>query len=78
LNVTGVEPAAMLLTRPRGSVYFFAMSTSFTAAALGAEGMSKDIDMYIGNGYAEGHVEHTFGMLRDFPALGALLARRYG
>jgi L-erythro-3,5-diaminohexanoate dehydrogenase len=34
--------------------------------------------MYIGNGYAEGHVEHTFGMLRDFPALGALLARRYG
>ena len=35
------------------------MSTSFTAAALGAEGMGRDIDMYIGNGYAEGHAEHS-------------------
>lgn len=78
VNVGGVEPAAVLLARPRGSVYFFAMSTSFTAAALGAEGMSRDIDMYIGNGYAEGHAEHTFELVRSQPALRSLFARRYG
>jgi L-erythro-3,5-diaminohexanoate dehydrogenase len=38
---TGVEPTAILVTRPRGRVYFFAMSTSFTAAALFAEGISR-------------------------------------
>jgi L-erythro-3,5-diaminohexanoate dehydrogenase len=78
VNVNGVEPAAILLTRPRGSTYFFAMSTSFTAAALVAEGMSKDIDMYIGNGYAEGHADETFDLVRSMPALAALLSRRYG
>ena len=59
VNVEGVEPSAILIARPRGKIYFFAMSTSFTAAALGAEGVGKDVDMYIGNGYAEGHAEHT-------------------
>ena len=77
VNVTGIEPTAILLTRPRGKVYFFATSTSFTAAALGAEGMSRDIDMYIGNGYAEGHAEHSLNLVRDFPALRSLLTARY-
>ena len=31
VNVDGVEPSAILLTKPRGKIYFFAMSTSFTA-----------------------------------------------
>jgi len=75
---TGVEPTAILVTKPRGRVYFFAMSTSFTAAALFAEGISKDIDMFIGNGYVEGHVEATFAQVRANPALRALLTQRYG
>jgi L-erythro-3,5-diaminohexanoate dehydrogenase len=75
---TGVEPTAILVTRPRGRVYFFAMSTSFTAAALFAEGISRDIDMFIGNGYVEGHVEATFELLRANAPLYALLLRRYG
>ena len=56
------------------------MSTSFTAAALGAEGIGKDIDMYIGNGYAEGHAEHTLDLVRASPALRerALTVDRYG
>jgi L-erythro-3,5-diaminohexanoate dehydrogenase len=74
----GVEPTAILVTRPRGKVYFFAMSTSFTAAALFAEGISRDIDMYIGNGYVEGHVEATFDLVRTQPKLRELLTRRYG
>jgi L-erythro-3,5-diaminohexanoate dehydrogenase len=78
VNVGGVEPTAILLTRPRGKIYFFAMSTSFTAAALSAEGMSQDIDMYIGNGYAEGHAEMTLELVRSSPPLRAVLERRYG
>ncbi|MET0591755.1 MAG: L-erythro-3,5-diaminohexanoate dehydrogenase [Polyangiaceae bacterium] len=74
----GVEPTAILVTKPRGKVYFFAMNTSFTAAALFAEGVSRDIDMYIGNGYTEGHVEATFDLVRAQPKLRELLTRRYG
>jgi L-erythro-3,5-diaminohexanoate dehydrogenase len=77
VDVQGIEPAAILLARPRGKVYFFATSTSFTAAALGAEGMGRDIDMYIGNGYAEGHAEHSLDLVRSHPALRELLTRRY-
>ena len=54
------------------------MSTSFTKAALGAEGVGKDVDLFIGNGYAHGHAEHTLAMLRDLPAVRALFERRYG
>ena len=67
----------MLSTRDRGVVYFFAMSTSFTKAALVAEGVGKDVDLFIGNGYAHGHAEHTLAMLRVY-ALRALFERRYG
>jgi L-erythro-3,5-diaminohexanoate dehydrogenase len=75
---SGVEPTAILVTRPRGRVYFFAMSTSFTAAALFAEGVSRDIDMFIGNGYVDGHVEATFDLVRAHPPLRDLFQRRYG
>jgi len=78
VNVQDAELAAVLATRERGVVYFFAMSTSFTRAALGAEGVSKDVDLFIGNGYAVGHAEHTLELLRSVPALLALFERRYG
>jgi len=78
VNVPDAELGAILATRDRGIVYFFAMSTSFTKAALGAEGVGKDVDLYIGNGYARGHAEHTLAMLRDMPAVRALFEKRYG
>jgi L-erythro-3,5-diaminohexanoate dehydrogenase len=78
VNVPDAELGAILATRDRGIVYFFAMSTSFTKAALGAEGVGKDVDLFIGNGYAHGHAAHTLGMLRDMPAVRALFERRYG
>jgi L-erythro-3,5-diaminohexanoate dehydrogenase len=53
------------------------MSTSFTKAALGAEGVSKDIDLMIGNGFAEGHADHSLAMMRDMPAVRALFEKRY-
>jgi L-erythro-3,5-diaminohexanoate dehydrogenase len=78
VNVADAEMAAVLTTRERGSVYFFAMSTSFTKAALGAEGASKDVDLFIGNGFIRGHADHTLAMLREMPALRVLFQQRYG
>jgi L-erythro-3,5-diaminohexanoate dehydrogenase len=78
VNVGDAEMAAILSTRDRGVAYFFAMSTSFTKAALGAEGVGKDVDLVIGNGYAHGHAEHTLAMIREMPAIRALFERRYG
>ena len=43
------------------------MATSFTAAALGAEGVGRDVTMIIGNGYTKGHAEIALQTLRDHP-----------
>lgn len=71
------EMAAILCTRERGMVYFFSMATSFTAAALGAEGVSKDIDMLIGNGFCADHAAQTLELLRSEPPLQQVFIRRY-
>jgi L-erythro-3,5-diaminohexanoate dehydrogenase len=60
-----------------GTVIFFSMATSFTAAALGAEGVGKDVTMLVGNGYVPGHAELTLELLRRSPKLRALFEQRY-
>ena len=47
------------------------MATSFTAAALGAEGLTKPTRLLIGNGYVPGHAEAALGLLRRHSALRA-------
>lgn len=78
VNVEGAEMGAILCTRTRGKVFFFAMSTSFSRAALGAEGVGKDVELLIGNGYARGHADLTLDLLRHNDALRALFEKRYG
>lgn len=78
VNVEGVEMSAIIVTKQRGKVYFFSMTTSFSRAALGAEGVGKDIDLFIGNGYAIGHADHTLDLVRTSPALRRLMEQRYG
>lgn len=78
VNVEAAEMAAILPLRDRGVAYFFAMSTSFGRAALGAEGVGKDVDLMIGNGFANGHADDTLNLLRAEHALRALFERRYG
>jgi L-erythro-3,5-diaminohexanoate dehydrogenase len=78
VNVEGAELGAILCTRERGRVLFFAMTTSFARAALGAEGAGRDVDLLIGNGYVAGHAELTLRLLRRHAALRALFERRYG
>lgn len=65
VNVENTEMASILITKDGGLVYFFSMATSFTKAALGAEGVGKDVDMMIGNGYTKGHAAITLQIMRD-------------
>lgn len=77
VSVPDAEMSAILPVREGGAAYFFAMSTSFTGVALGAEGVSKDMDLMIGNGFARGHAEHSLEMMRTMPRVRALFERRY-
>lgn len=76
-SVPETEMAAILCAEQGGAIIFFSMATSFTAAALGAEGLGKDLTMYVGNGYAPGHADLTLGLVRSVPALRALFEERY-
>ncbi len=76
-SVAGTEMAALLAVKDGGTVIFFSMATSFTGAALGAEGVGKDATLLIGNGYVPGHAELTLGLLRRHPRLRALFESRY-
>lgn len=78
VNVPGTEFATILLTRPQGCIIFFSMATSFTTAALGAEGMARPVEMHIGNGYMPDHGAVALQLLRDYPALRALFESRFG
>ena len=73
----GAEMAAVLSARDGGTVLFFSMATSFTAAALGAEGVGRDAHLVIGNGYVPGHAELALGLVRRHPGLRARLEERY-
>lgn len=73
VNVPNTEMASILACRNHGRVYFFSMATSFTAAALGAESVGQDIELLIGNGYAEGHAEYSLDLVRQNPPLRELL-----
>ncbi|HUN29137.1 MAG TPA: L-erythro-3,5-diaminohexanoate dehydrogenase [Alphaproteobacteria bacterium] len=77
VNVPGTELASILCTKDGGTVYFFSMSTSFTAAALGAEGVGKDVTMIVGNGFVRGHAQTALQTLRDHPPIHAYFTKRY-
>ncbi|HET8541776.1 MAG TPA: L-erythro-3,5-diaminohexanoate dehydrogenase [Anaeromyxobacter sp.] len=76
-TVAGAEMASILAARDGGTVLFFSMATSFTAAALGAEGVGKDATILVGNGFARGHADLTLGLLRRHAGLRSLLEARY-
>jgi L-erythro-3,5-diaminohexanoate dehydrogenase len=78
VNVPGTELTSILCTRDEGTVYFFSMSTSFTAAALGAEGVGKDVTMIVGNGYAKGHAAIALQTLRDHAPIREYFITRFG
>lgn len=77
VNVNNCEMSAILPVHDGGCVYFFSMATSFTKAALGAEGVGKDIDMIIGNGYTKGHDVITLQEIRENPAIREVFEKKY-
>jgi L-erythro-3,5-diaminohexanoate dehydrogenase len=77
VNIPNTEMGSILATRDLGKIYFFSMATSFTAAALGAEGVGKDVEMIVGNGYARDHAVYALALLRESPALRALFETLY-
>jgi L-erythro-3,5-diaminohexanoate dehydrogenase len=76
VDVPGCEGGAILATADRGTVVFFSMATSFSAAALGAEGLAADVTMLVGNGYVPGHADYALQLLRGEPGVRALFERR--
>lgn len=64
-NVPGCEGGAILGCSDQGRIVFFSMATSFTSAALLAEGLGKACEMTIGNGYVPGHAELALDLVRS-------------
>ncbi len=77
VNVTNTEMSTILPLKDEGTAYFFSMATNFTKAALGAEGVSKDIKLYIGNGYTKGHADIALNELRECSKLREIYENRY-
>lgn len=77
VNIPNTEMSTILPVKNGGIVYFFSMATSFTKAALGAEGVGKDVTMIIGNGYTKDHAEITLEVLRESKILRDLFEKSY-
>ncbi|MDD6043712.1 MAG: L-erythro-3,5-diaminohexanoate dehydrogenase [Eubacteriaceae bacterium] len=77
VNIPNTEMASILATKEDGLVYFFSMATSFTKAALGAEGVGKDVTMMMGNGYTKGHAKVALEILRESAEIKELFANLY-
>ena len=76
VDVPGCEGGAILSTAQGGTVIFFSMATSFSSAALSAEGVAADVTMLVGNGYIPGHAELALDLIRTTPGLRALFEQR--
>ncbi|HOZ00381.1 MAG TPA: L-erythro-3,5-diaminohexanoate dehydrogenase, partial [Candidatus Syntrophosphaera sp.] len=77
VNIEDTELPSIMACKDRGLVYFFSMATSFTKAALGAEGIGADVDMVLGNGYAHNHAAISLDLLRRNPVLMQIFKQRY-
>jgi len=77
LSIPNTEMASILPVRDGGVVYFFSMATSFTKAALGAEGVGKDVTMIIGNGYTKNHARITLDLVKESKTLKKIFKEKY-
>lgn len=77
VNIPNTEMSSILCTKDDGTVYFFSMATSFTKAALGAEGVGKDVNMIVGNGYTKGHAAISLELMRESETLRKIFTELY-
>ena len=64
VNATRCEPTALLLTADEGTVLFFSMATSFSRAALAADGIGSSARMVIGSGYSPDRGSYALDLVR--------------
>jgi NADPH:quinone reductase-like Zn-dependent oxidoreductase len=76
VDSAGCEHGSILVTGRGGTVVFFSMATSFSSAALGAEGIGADLTMLIGNGFVPGHATDALNLVRSSTHLWAHLEER--
>ena len=76
VDVPGCEGGSILATAAGGTVIFFSMATSFSAAALSAEGLAADVTMIVGNGFVPGHADLALDILRTEPGVRSLFEGR--
>ena len=77
VNVQNTEMSTILPVKDLGIAYFFSMATSFTKAALGAEGVGKDVTMIVGNGYTKDQAAITLEELRESAVLREIFNELY-
>jgi len=77
VNIPNTEMSSILSCKDRGIVYFFSMATSFTKAALGAEGVGKDVTMIVGNGYTKDHAAISLELMRESESLRKIFTELY-
>lgn len=77
VNIPNTEMSSILIAKDKGIVYFFSMATNFTKAALGAEGVGKDVNMIIGNGYTKDHAAIALNILRESESLRKIFTDLY-
>jgi L-erythro-3,5-diaminohexanoate dehydrogenase len=77
LSIPNTEMSSILPVKDGGIVYFFSMATSFTKAALGAEGIGKDVKMLIGCGYAKNHAQISLDLVRKSKTLLKIFKEKY-
>jgi len=77
VNIPDTEMSSILATKDDGLIYFFSMATSFTKAALGAEGVGKDTTMIIGNGYTKDHAKIALQIMRESETLRKIYEELY-
>ena len=76
--VENTEMSSIMCAKNDNSVvYFFTMATSFTKAALGAEGIGSNALLIIGNGYAPNHDEIALSVVNRHPKLRSLFEQQY-
>lgn len=77
VSLPNTENSSIMITKKTGIVYFFSMATSFTKAALGAEGIGSDVTMIIGNGYTHNHANLTLDIIRESQIIKAIFLEKY-
>ncbi len=76
-SVENIEMSSIMAAKVDGTVYLFSMATSFSKAALGAEGIGSDALLIVGNGYAPGHAELALDVIRKHDKLREMFEKVY-